>query len=151
MSEPTSMPERVMVECALDEAPDKVWRALSIPEFRDSWAEDEHDKELDERAPLTREQVQALREEYPLLSPWRVVAVQAAVGLVVAVLAAVITGRGAIGWSALYGAAAVVVPGARQVAHGWGREQGLSLQTPVIVKYRDDKTDLATALEGWLR
>ena len=33
------------------------------PEFRDSWAEDEHDKELDERAPLTREQVQALREE----------------------------------------------------------------------------------------
>lgn len=48
-------------------------------------------------------------------------------------------------------AGAVVVPGARQVAHGWGKEQGLSLQTPVIVKYRDDKTDLATALEGWLR
>jgi len=48
-------------------------------------------------------------------------------------------------------AGAVVVPGARQVAHGWGQEQGLSLQTPVIVKYRDDKTDVATALEGWLR
>ncbi|HEY3286867.1 MAG TPA: 2,3,4,5-tetrahydropyridine-2,6-dicarboxylate N-succinyltransferase [Gemmatimonadaceae bacterium] len=46
---------------------------------------------------------------------------------------------------------AVVVPGARQVSQGWGREQGLSLQTPVIVKYRDDKTDVATALEGWLR
>ncbi len=46
---------------------------------------------------------------------------------------------------------AVVVPGARQVSGGWGREQGLSLQTPVIVKYRDDKTDTATALEGWLR
>jgi 2,3,4,5-tetrahydropyridine-2-carboxylate N-succinyltransferase len=46
---------------------------------------------------------------------------------------------------------AVVVPGARQVTAGWGREQGLSLQTPVIVKYRDEKTDLATALEGWLR
>lgn len=46
---------------------------------------------------------------------------------------------------------AVVVPGARQVANGWGRDQGLSLQTPVIVKYRDDKTDVATALEGWLR
>jgi ATP synthase protein I len=85
------------------------------PEFRDSWAEDEHDKELDERAPLTREQVLALREQYPLLSPWRVVAVQAAVGLVVAVLAAVVTGRGAVGWSALYGAAAVVVPGALMV------------------------------------
>jgi 2,3,4,5-tetrahydropyridine-2-carboxylate N-succinyltransferase len=48
-------------------------------------------------------------------------------------------------------AGAVVVPGARQVAHGWGAEQGLSLQTPVIVKYRDERTDLATALEGWLR
>jgi 2,3,4,5-tetrahydropyridine-2-carboxylate N-succinyltransferase len=46
---------------------------------------------------------------------------------------------------------AVVVPGARRVTHGWGEEQGLSLQTPVIVKYRDERTDLATALEGWLR
>lgn len=48
-------------------------------------------------------------------------------------------------------AGAVVVPGARQVRGGWGAEQGLSLQTPVIVKYRDERTDLATALEGWLR
>jgi 2,3,4,5-tetrahydropyridine-2-carboxylate N-succinyltransferase len=48
-------------------------------------------------------------------------------------------------------AGAVVVPGARQVSGGWGRDQGLSLQTPVIVKYRDEKTDVATALEGWLR
>jgi 2,3,4,5-tetrahydropyridine-2,6-dicarboxylate N-succinyltransferase len=46
---------------------------------------------------------------------------------------------------------AVVVPGARQVAKGWGAEQGIALQTPVIVKYRDERTDLATALEGWLR
>jgi 2,3,4,5-tetrahydropyridine-2-carboxylate N-succinyltransferase len=48
-------------------------------------------------------------------------------------------------------AGAVVVPGARSVTADWGKEQGLSLQTPVIVKYRDDKTDSATALEGWLR
>ena len=46
---------------------------------------------------------------------------------------------------------AVVVPGARAVKGGWGAEQGLSVQTPIIVKYRDDKTDLATALESWLR
>jgi 2,3,4,5-tetrahydropyridine-2,6-dicarboxylate N-succinyltransferase len=46
---------------------------------------------------------------------------------------------------------AVVVPGARQVRGGWAAEQGLSLQTPVIVKYRDEKTDLATTLEAWLR
>ena len=48
-------------------------------------------------------------------------------------------------------AGAVVVPGARSVKDDWGVEQGLSVQTPVIVKYRDEKTDLATALEGWLR
>ena len=46
---------------------------------------------------------------------------------------------------------AVVVPGARSVKGSWGVEQGLAVQTPVIVKYRDEKTDLATALEGWLR
>jgi 2,3,4,5-tetrahydropyridine-2-carboxylate N-succinyltransferase len=46
---------------------------------------------------------------------------------------------------------AVVVPGARRVASGWGADQGVSLQTPVIVKYRDERTDVATALEGWLR
>jgi 2,3,4,5-tetrahydropyridine-2,6-dicarboxylate N-succinyltransferase len=46
---------------------------------------------------------------------------------------------------------AVVVPGARTVTSGWGREQGLSLQTPIIVKYRDEKTDAAVALEEWLR
>jgi 2,3,4,5-tetrahydropyridine-2-carboxylate N-succinyltransferase len=48
-------------------------------------------------------------------------------------------------------AGAVVVPGARAVKSGWAAEQGLSLQTPMIVKYRDEKTDLATTLEGWLR
>jgi 2,3,4,5-tetrahydropyridine-2,6-dicarboxylate N-succinyltransferase len=46
---------------------------------------------------------------------------------------------------------AVVVAGARRVGSLWAAEQGLSLYTPVIVKYRDQKTDLATALEGWLR
>jgi 2,3,4,5-tetrahydropyridine-2-carboxylate N-succinyltransferase len=46
---------------------------------------------------------------------------------------------------------AVVVPGARSIKDGWGAEQQLSLQAPVIVKYRDEKTDLATALESWLR
>ena len=46
---------------------------------------------------------------------------------------------------------AVVVPGARAVTTGWGKEMGLSLQTPVIVKYRDERTDLSTALESWLR
>ena len=46
---------------------------------------------------------------------------------------------------------AVVVPGARAVRGSWATAEGLALQTPVIVKYRDEKTDLATALEQWLR
>jgi len=46
---------------------------------------------------------------------------------------------------------AVVVPGTRPVTAEAGREWGLALATPVIVKYRDDKTDTATDLEAWLR
>jgi 2,3,4,5-tetrahydropyridine-2,6-dicarboxylate N-succinyltransferase len=46
---------------------------------------------------------------------------------------------------------AVVVPGARAVQSEKGRAWGLSLYAPVIVKYRDDKTDAATQLEDLLR
>jgi 2,3,4,5-tetrahydropyridine-2-carboxylate N-succinyltransferase len=46
---------------------------------------------------------------------------------------------------------AVVVPGSRVVTSGWGHDAGVALQTPVIVKYRDEKTDTSTALEAWLR
>ena len=46
---------------------------------------------------------------------------------------------------------AVVVPGARAVNKGKGREWGLSVYAPVIVKYRDEKTDLSTTLEDLLR
>ncbi len=47
--------------------------------------------------------------------------------------------------------AAVVVPGARAVTAGKGPEWGLSVATPVIVKYRDEKTDARTELEAWIR
>jgi 2,3,4,5-tetrahydropyridine-2-carboxylate N-succinyltransferase len=46
---------------------------------------------------------------------------------------------------------AVVVPGARAVTQGMGPQWGLSLATPVIVKYRDEKTDAKTNLEQWVR
>jgi 2,3,4,5-tetrahydropyridine-2-carboxylate N-succinyltransferase len=50
---------------------------------------------------------------------------------------------------------AVVVPGSRAIAKGKGhelsQEWGLSLYAPVIVKYRDERTDLSTALEDLLR
>jgi 2,3,4,5-tetrahydropyridine-2-carboxylate N-succinyltransferase len=46
---------------------------------------------------------------------------------------------------------AVVVPGARAITVGAGKDWGLSLATPVIVKYRDDRTDTRTELETWIR
>ena len=50
---------------------------------------------------------------------------------------------------------AVVVPGSRELKRGAGQGAetawGLSLYTPVIVKYRDDKTDLSSTLEDLLR
>jgi 2,3,4,5-tetrahydropyridine-2,6-dicarboxylate N-succinyltransferase len=46
---------------------------------------------------------------------------------------------------------AVVVPGSRAVNKGKGAEWGISVYTPVIVKYRDEKTELSAALEDLLR
>lgn len=46
---------------------------------------------------------------------------------------------------------AVVVPGSRAVSRGAGKDWGLSLYTPVIVKYRDAGTDERVQLEDWLR
>jgi 2,3,4,5-tetrahydropyridine-2-carboxylate N-succinyltransferase len=48
-------------------------------------------------------------------------------------------------------AGAVVVPGSREVNRGKAGEWGVSLYAPVIVKYRDPKTDQRVELEDWLR
>jgi 2,3,4,5-tetrahydropyridine-2-carboxylate N-succinyltransferase len=46
---------------------------------------------------------------------------------------------------------AVVVPGSRRVTRGPGEAWGISLATPVIVKYRDERTDRRVELEPWIR
>ncbi|HEV2990771.1 MAG TPA: 2,3,4,5-tetrahydropyridine-2,6-dicarboxylate N-succinyltransferase [Candidatus Angelobacter sp.] len=46
---------------------------------------------------------------------------------------------------------AVVVPGSRAIQKGKAAEWGLSLYTPLIVKYRDEKTQSSIELEDWLR
>jgi len=46
---------------------------------------------------------------------------------------------------------AVVVPGSRAITTGRGKELGLTLYTPVIIKYRDEKTDESVQLEELLR
>ena len=46
---------------------------------------------------------------------------------------------------------AVVVPGTRPVQSDRGKAWGLSVATPIIVKYRDERTSARTALEEWIR
>jgi 2,3,4,5-tetrahydropyridine-2-carboxylate N-succinyltransferase len=48
-------------------------------------------------------------------------------------------------------AGAVVVPGARPIRRGPGADAGISLYAPVIVKYRDERTDASVQLEELLR
>ena len=62
--------------------------------------------------PLTPEQVIAVRQKNPSLSPWLVLAGQAVVGLLVALAASLLTDKLNIGWSVFYGALSVVIPGA---------------------------------------
>ena len=73
--------------------------------WRDGWRDDPVQ-------PLSREEARALMALEPSVSPWAVVAVQVVVGIVVALVVWGITGRVEGWWSALYGAAVVVVPGA---------------------------------------
>jgi ATP synthase protein I len=61
---------------------------------------------------LTAQEARQLRERHPPISPWWVVAGQVVVGLVVALAAWGVTGKQNVGWSAIYGAMAVVIPAA---------------------------------------
>ena len=79
-----------------------------------SAANDAWDQNFDDVVikPLTREEAQTLRQQHPAISPWAVLASQSAGGAVLALVAWWVSGIPAVGWSALYGAAAVVIPGA---------------------------------------
>jgi 2,3,4,5-tetrahydropyridine-2-carboxylate N-succinyltransferase len=46
---------------------------------------------------------------------------------------------------------AVVIAGSRAISQGVGKDWGISLYTPIIVKYRDSKTDAKIQLEDLLR
>lgn len=75
---------------------------------------DDRDSELD-AAPhrtLSADEARALRERDPSVSAWRVLGWQLAVGVLLALLAWAVTGSANAGWSAGYGALAVVIPAA---------------------------------------
>ncbi len=91
------------------------------------WVDEVADSEVIPK-PLSRAEARVLVAQDPPVSPWRVVAVQAVVGGVVALLAWLLTGRFEILVSALYGAVTVVVPATLMAR---GTTSRLSSLTPV--------------------
>ena len=92
----------------------------------------EEQEEASPVQPLTAEQARRVREQNPPVSPWWVVAGQAAVGLVAALLAWVLTGKQDVGWSVAYGALAVVVPAAVFARGLTGRFSSLNAGTAAV-------------------
>ncbi|MEX8506204.1 ATP synthase subunit I [Leptothrix ochracea] len=91
--------------------------------------EDEADKyESTPFKRLSREDVLSMKSQFASVSPWRVVGVQVLVGVVFALMAFGWSGEISVAWSALYGAAAVVVPG---VLMARGMTSRLSLGSPL--------------------
>ena len=82
---------------------------VTIASVPDAVVESEENSDF---TPLTAEQAQTLREQNPAISPWRVVAGQVIVGILVALLSWVVTGSQTVGVSAACGALAVIVPAA---------------------------------------
>ena len=74
--------------------------------------ETETEAEESDFKPLTAEEAAVWRSRNPPVSVWKIVEGQVLVGVVVALAAWVLTGRASMGWSAAYGALAVVVPAA---------------------------------------
>lgn len=93
----------------------------------DPWGDDDDAKDAPYPA-LTPEQARQWRQANPILSPWKVITAQVVVGGVMAALVWLVTGRQEMAWSALYGAAVVVVPSALMAR---GMTSRLSRMAPV--------------------
>jgi ATP synthase protein I len=78
----------------------------------DQWGDEDDEAAATPFKVLSREEAASLRARQPSLSPWRVVGAQAVLGVLVALFAALLTGRQDVAWSVLYGAFTVVLPGA---------------------------------------
>ena len=81
---------------------------------------------------LTADEARQLRERSPQISPWRVIAGQIIAGLLVALAAWGLTGKQNLGWSAGYGALAVIVPAAVFARGLTGRLASLNPSTAVL-------------------
>jgi len=94
---------------------------------------DEDDAENpDTFTPLSAAQARSLRELNPSVPPWKVVVGQAVVGVVVALVAWLVTGSQNVGWSAAYGALTVVLPAALFARGLTGRFASLNAATAMF-------------------
>ena len=91
---------------------EKSTRGASADRASNPGADREDEAAQEAFKPWSREEAQAWRKNNPPISPWRVVAAQGVAGLVCGAVAWALTQRGEAAWSALYGAAAVVLPSA---------------------------------------
>ena len=89
-------------------------------------------EEADTFKPLSAEQARRLREQNPSVPPWKVVLGQGVVGFLVALLAWLLTDSRSVGWSAAYGALAVVLPAAIFARGLTGRFASLNVATAVF-------------------
>lgn len=95
---------------------------------------------------LTRQEAQALRAQQPSVSPWRVVLVQAGVGVAVAALVWLIWGERSVALSALYGAAVAVVPGALMARGMTSRFSGMNAGTSAVSFMLWEMTKIAVSV-----
>ena len=96
--------------------------------------------------PLTADEARRLREQNPPVSPWWVVAGQALMGLVVALAAWAFTGRQNVGWSAGYGALAVVIPAAIFARGLTGRFSSLNAGTAAVGFMAWEMVEIASSI-----
>jgi ATP synthase protein I len=105
--------------------------APAIRSGSDEWVDEAQDEGF---KPLTREEAQKVRESNPPVSLWSVLAGQAGVGVLVAVMAWALTGQPRMGWSAGYGALAVVIPAAL-FARGLSRQKSAAHGNATLIGF----------------
>ena len=97
------------------------------------WEDGDGDAEFkSEFVAMTAQQALAFRQANPPSSPWRVVGAQLILGLFVALVVWVVTGKTSVGWSAAYGALTVVIPAALFARGVTGRIESMNPLTAVM-------------------
>ncbi len=120
-------------------------RSVGLHRRPGAWDDEEEEAAAGIRR-LSRAEADALRAREPPVSPWRVVAVQAAVGVVLAAIGGALTGKSDVAWSLLYGAAAVAVPGALMARGVTSRLSRVNIATSAVSLMLWESVKIAVAV-----